>query len=203
MKKFHWDNDQSQALASIAEAFSNHEVALVPTETVYGLMCLYQDAEAEEKIFKIKERDSSKLLQVLISNTKQLASLDVQSFPALEALADAFWPGPMTIILEDSEGRTHGARIPDHPVPLAIIDHLNKPLAATSANLSGQDPALTFQQALDEIPSLPAIGIDSGACEIQSSSTVLKLSENSFTILREGPISEQDIREKISTYLKE
>ena len=203
MKTFNWDSDQAQALSSVAGAFANHEVALVPTETVYGLMCLYQDTEAEQKIFKIKERDSSKLLQVLISDTKQLAELDVKSFPALEALSEAFWPGPMTIILEDSEGRTHGARIPDHPVPLAIINHLNKPLAATSANISGEAPALHFQQAVDEIPSLPAIGIDSGPCEIQSSSTVLKLSENSFTILREGPISEQDIRDKISDYIKE
>lgn len=203
MKKFQWENDKEEALQLICEAFENQQVALVPTETVYGLMCLYQDRQAEDKIFKIKKRDTSKLLQVLVSDIQQASSLGIKSFPALEALAEKFWPGPMTIILEDDSGLTHGLRIPDHPVPLAILNKLGKPLAATSANLTGQKPALTLQEAIDEIPSLPYIGIDAGPCSIQSSSTVLKLSETSYTILREGPITENEILEVIKTYIKE
>jgi L-threonylcarbamoyladenylate synthase len=123
------------------------------------------------------------------------------------ALAEEFWPGPLTIVLAKSSdlsdlvtagGPSVGVRVPDHPVALALLTEVGTPIVATSANLSGQPPALTARGAIDAVGSSVAVVLDSGRCEIGVPSTVVDVTTDPPTIPRHGAISDADIHRVIS-----
>lgn len=167
-------------------------VLLVPTETVYGLVCDAAHEAARAKIYEMKRRPASKLLTLFFASREAAET----AFPAMpetaKRFAAAFCPGPVTLIVPDGDAFT-GFRIPDHPALLKLLAAYGRPLASTSANLSGQPPAHTVDEALASLAIPPDGVLDGGAIPPDSSaSTVIKVErDGAWSILRPGPVSEE------------
>jgi L-threonylcarbamoyladenylate synthase len=182
------------------------EVIAIPTETVYGLAGNAESDEAISRIFEAKGRPSDNPLIVHISKREQLDGL-VSSVPAnAEKLMDAFWPGPLTIVLPKgdkvSEKVTAGlstvaVRMPDHPVALALIEASSVPLAAPSANLSGKPSPTTANHVYEDLKNrIPGI-VDGGSTGVGVESTVVECVDNYVTILRPGGVTLEDLEKVV------
>ena len=172
-------------------------VLIVPTETVYGLICPWEDEEARKKIYDLKHRSPTKLFAAFVpdvSVAEQLCGRELP--PAAKRLADKFMPGAITLIVPDQNGATFGFRIPDHPFIMDLLKYYKGAVASTSANLSGEPPALDLPTALRTIDGAPAGAVDGGALPEDSvPSTIIQVTaENQVKIIRTGLISEQKIR---------
>ena len=170
----------------------------IPTETVYGLAANALDGATVKKIYAAKGRPSDNPLIVHISQFSQLAPLVREVPEAAKELADAFWPGPLTIILpksglvpqETSGGlSTVAVRCPSHPTARAVIDAAGVPLAAPSANLSGKPSPTTFRHVQEDLTGRVDALLDGGDCAVGVESTVLTLAEGTPRILRPGGIT--------------
>ena len=171
---------------------------LVPTETVYGLVCSWEDALARERIFQAKKRAENKPFQMLVSSVAMVKSQGGMISNITEKVVQAFCPGPITIVIPTENGQTIGFRIPEHDFILRLIESHMTPLAGTSANLSGEPAALYPLQALSELKLMPDVVVDYGSIPADSlPSTVLKINGSSLEILREGPISLEEIKRAV------
>ena len=169
-------------------------VLLLPTETVYGLVCRWDDENAQKRIFRIKGRNENKPFQMMLSSIEQLKNLRVNVFSNAKKLTKAFCPGPITILIPHN-GAKIGYRIPDHPFFQDILSAVGEPLAATSANLSGEPVALSVSAATANLKGVVDIVVDAGVLPANvKASTVVDLTEDSFSIIRNGPITEQQIK---------
>lgn len=174
------------------------EVVGMPTETVYGLAANALDGAAVAKIFLAKGRPQDNPLIVHIADKEQLSTLARMVPEGARKLADAFWPGPLTIILpkaacipdEVSAGLdTVGIRLPSHPVARALIREAGVPLAAPSANLSGRPSTTTSGHVMEDLGGkIPAI-VEGGPCAVGVESTVVSLAGNVPRLLRPGGVS--------------
>ena len=184
----------------------NGGVAAIPTDTVYGLAAACDDEQAVERIFRIKGRSYQLAIPLLIDGPDMVERY-VASLPeSFRALARAFWPGPLTMIMRKSAhvsdrltaGRdTVGLRVPGHWLPRYISKSLDKAITGTSANLSGS-PSLTTAKAVEErLGSAVDLIVDGGASGEPVSSTVVDLSGGAPSILREGKITLDDIQHAI------
>ena len=194
--------DQANALDKAAAALEQGAVIGVPTDTVYGLVCLYNDAAAIDRLFAAKERPSQKALPVLLGDAEQ-ASAVVRSArqTAAQALIERYWPGPLTLVLParshlppalTAAGETVGVRLPAHPFLRALARRVG-PLASSSANRSGQPPCATAPAVLAQLDGRIPLLIDAGPALLAQSSTVLDLSGPQPKLLREGPIGLQQL----------
>ena len=176
----------------------------LPTETVYGLAGDATNNQAVSAIYALKKRPTFNPLICHFSNIDQIADYCIMH-PQLPELAAQFWPGPLTVILKRKPSPisplvfagldTLAIRIPDHPVALELIECLERPLAAPSANPSETISPTTAEHVLHafaEAPQLAAV-LDGGPCRIGVESTILDLSQKSPIILRPGAISHDDL----------
>ncbi len=164
-------------------------VILVPTETVYGLVCRAEDAEAIQRIYDLKDRDRSKPLAWFIADWRKLETYGVKTAGLPQKLAERFCPGAITIIAPVRSGGTIGFRTPDHPLILELLRRIDLPLASTSANLSGHPNALTVTDALAELSGEVDLAIDGGAIAPDAqASTVVDATGNIPRILRQGAL---------------
>ena len=163
-------------------------LVIVPTETVYGIACDPAVPGALEKLVAAKGRDGNKPIARLAADTEQVKAASKHWNSGLQALAEAYWPGPLTLVLETSNDWT-GFRVPDHPVALALAKRCNL-LALTSANPSGEPDTTTAQEALAVIAA--DLVLDSGPAQAGIPSTVVKADGSTLQCLREGslPFSE-------------
>ena len=178
-------------------------VVAIPTETVYGLAVLPNDA-ALERLIGAKRRSADKGVALLVDSIEQVRAVAVLS-PVAEMLADRFWPGTLTLVLPVRPDRrlpdlltggrtTIGVRLPDHAVPRQLARRLG-PIAVSSANLSGERDARTAQQVVATLGADIALVLDDGPVRGGVPSTVVAcLDDGSLQILREGAISEADVR---------
>ena len=193
---------QANALEEAAAALEQGAVIGVPTDTVYGLVCLYNDAAAIDRLFAAKERPSQKALPVLLGDAEQ-ASAVVRSArqTAAQALIERYWPGPLTLVLParshlppalTAGGDTVGVRLPAHSFLRALARRVG-PLASSSANRSGEPPCATPAAVLAQLDGRIPLLIDAGPAPLAQSSTVLDLSAPQPVLLREGPIGPQEL----------
>ena len=174
----------------------------VPTETVYGLAANGLDAAAVQRIYDVKGRPAVKPLSLMVHDAAWMERLCTGVPKAAKALAERFWPGPLTIILPAKSlipeivragGDTIGLRCPDHPDTLNLILEADLPLAAPSANPSGAPSPKTAGEVADYFTgSIEAI-IDGGACGIGTESTIVDLSHTPYRILRQGALPAEEV----------
>ena len=188
--------DSPQAIRQAILALRGGNVIAAPTETVYGLMALWQSDSARQEIYRLKHRPTDKRLQMLAPDVETAIRAGLKSNAVLQKIAHTFWPGPLTVIVEANDGDTIGLRIPNHPLILKLLRELGEPLAATSANLSGMPAAVTPSDAVANLDGRPALLIDGGKVTVTggASSTVVSIVGGAITILRQGPITLQDIQ---------
>lgn len=185
----------SDAPEKTAEALeSKQAVALIPTETVYGLACEWNDSNAIGKIKEMKGRTEEKPLQMLAESIDMAEKNGVELNNRQRRLVEKLTPGPITFVAKHKNiaDSSIGFRIPDNDLVRKTIAILATPLAATSANKTGQLPATTVENALESLYSHPDIVVDAGIIQGQPS-TVVDIRGNSPLILRKGPVSLKEI----------
>jgi len=167
------------------------ELIIVPTETVYGVAVRQDSPEAMARLYAAKGREGTKRLATF---TDSMASIQSSGVPVPDiaiCLADAFWPGPLTMVLPNAAGGWEGFRMPDHPVALAWLRALDFMPAVTSANRSGEPAACTAQEAWTALAPAVSLALDDGPSPQGVASTVVRVESNHLTILRAGPISRE------------
>ena len=189
-----------QAIADAAEIIRSGGLVAFPTETVYGLGANAMDAAAVEKIFSAKGRPTFDPLIVHISNLSEIERVVSSFSPAAQTLADAFWPGPLTLVLPKqpdlpdlvtSNLKTVAVRIPNHPVALALIEAAGVPIAAPSANRFGHTSPTTASHVFQDLAGHIDLILDGGSTSIGVESTILDLSTTPARILRPGGITRE------------
>lgn len=177
------------AASEVAELLNRKgAVALVPTETVYGLVAKVSDPEAYKRIFELKQRSSAKVLGWFVYDWRTLPQWGVCLEGLPEKLAEKYCPGPITIIAPCKDGSTLGFRSPDHPF-LRDLLKLTGPLYQTSANLSGHPDPKDVESALAELSGAPDAAVDGGRLpDDASGSTVVDASGTALKILRQGKL---------------
>ena len=198
MREQNRTNDIDQAVLAIRKG----DVVLVPTETVYGLACDATSIAAVQKIFELKQRPDNVSLPVMVESTDKALSLteNLECADRLLKLGSKFWPGPLTIVVPlglDSKllpfrkQSSIGIRCPGHNLLLNLLAETG-PLAVTSANLHGDKPVETPEEA-KAIFNNQITYIDGGRCQGKPS-TVVSVLDKEPILLREGPISLGEIK---------
>ncbi len=200
-----------ESLAVAAELLVRGGLVGMPTETVYGLAANAFNARAVERVFVAKQRPHWDPLIVHVSDATMLQRVVAEVSPVAQKLMDAFWPGPLTLLLPRhpdvplavTAGRDLvGVRMPAHPLALALIRAAGVPLAAPSANRFGHTSPTTAQHVLADLDGRISAVLDDGPCSIGVESTVLDPS--AMTLYREGGVSREQIervaRRAVSVY---
>jgi L-threonylcarbamoyladenylate synthase len=178
------------------------ELVALPTETVYGLGADALNPDAVAKIFAAKGRPSDHPLIVHLADASQIMTWAREVPKDAIALARAFWPGPLTLILKRDESvpdlvtggqDTVGLRVPNHPVALELLRAFGSGVAAPSANRFGRISPTTAAHVRQELGERVALILDGGACAVGLESTIVDLSRGVPVILRPGAIGADDI----------
>ncbi|HEX9798092.1 MAG TPA: L-threonylcarbamoyladenylate synthase [Anaerolineales bacterium] len=188
--------DEPQAIDHAVALLCEAALVAFPTDTVYGLAAAIDQPRAINRLFEAKGRPEEKAVPVLLADRSQLDRVASQVAQPVLRLAEAFWPGPLTLIVpkaddlpaELSSLPTIGVRVPDHPVALALL-RATGPLAVTSANRSGRPDCLTAGAVKDQLDGLIELIVDGGLTPGGRPSTVAAMEDTELRVLREGPIS--------------
>lgn len=167
-------------------------VVLVPTETVYGLVARAGDKAAQERIFALKKRSTSKLLGWFTADWRKLDKYGVVLDGLPEKLAGCYCPGALTIIAPCKDGSTQGFRVPDSPLLLKLLSEIDEVLVQTSANASGEPDARSCDEALAQLDGEVDLAVDGGAIsgEVRGS-TVVDATGKRIKVLRQGAVDLQ------------
>ena len=206
------DGTQKEDLAQAAHLLRIGEPVAFPTDTVYGLGANAQDEAAVQKIYHAKGRPSDKPLILLIHDKAQLSQFANHISDTAQTLMDAFWPGPLTLIFPLLEGTvsaavtrgktTIGVRMPNHAVALALLELANVPIAAPSANLSGNPSPTTATQVAADLDGRIAAIVTGSVCNIGEASTIVDVCGDVPVILRQGAISAMQLEEVLRIPIK-
>jgi L-threonylcarbamoyladenylate synthase len=190
--------DEPAAIHAAAAAILAGEPVAFPTETVYGLGANALDASAVARVFAAKERPAFDPLIVHLPDAAQVGRYAVHADaddPRVSALAEAFWPGPLTIVLRKrpvirgivTAGLgTVGLRVPDHPVAHALLVAAGVPIAAPSANRFGRVSPTRAGHVVGQLHGRIGIVLDGGPCRVGVESTVVLLADGAAILLRPG-----------------
>ena len=182
------------AIRRAADLLRAGELVIVPTETVYGVAARADSPSALAKLYAAKGRDEAKRVAYFAGGLAAVRAAGAQVEEIAERLAAAFWPGPLTLVLPNGAGGWDGFRVPDHPVALAWLRELGDVApAVTSANRSGQPPALTAPDAWAALAPHVALALDAGPVAVGAASTVVKIAAGGIEILRPGPVGRADL----------
>lgn len=180
-------------------ALKNHNSVALPTDTVYGLAVLYGDLKDLQHLKDLKDRDANKPIPFMVNGIEMMESI-AQVDERTKKIVETFLPGALTLVLPIAKtldktytnGKdTIAIRIPDEPFILEVIERLNAPLLVSSANQSGQPAALSVEQVQEQLPDVDVIV--SGQCARQQASTIVDCTKEELVILREGPISIEEL----------
>ncbi|MDX1949352.1 MAG: L-threonylcarbamoyladenylate synthase [Rickettsiales bacterium] len=183
----------------IAECLYNGEVIIIPTETVYGIACDARNNEAVKKIYQIKGRNFDKPLQVMVSRLETAENF-LEFDERAKEYAKKYLPGALTMVLKKKENSnlspflnnnndTLGLRIPNHKTLLEMLDLIDFPIAATSANLSGGKDNTSCEEAMEALKDTEIQNaLDGGKCIFSKPSTVADFTSKEIRIIRQGDL---------------
>ena len=192
----------SRGIAKAADVVAEGDLVVLPTDTVYGIGCDAFDAEAVSALLAAKGRGRAMPPPVLVPHVRTLEGIAAGITADIRALAEAFWPGALTIITRSMPtlrwdlGETNGTvalRMPLHPVALELLERTG-PMAVSSANLTGHDAALTCQQAQDMLGDSVAVYLDGGPAELGVASTIVDCTAPVPRVVRQGAVALEDLR---------
>jgi len=176
-----------------------------PTDTVYGIGAAAGDDAAVRRLFAVKGRSPDKALPLLLADTSDAARVaDVTSLA--RALADRFWPGALTIVMRKAPsyrslalagGETVALRVPNHDLVRAIVRMLGEPLTGTSANRADAPPPVSAAEVAFQMADMVDLIINGGLCRARVESTVVDITHDIPEVLREGPVSREEIEEAV------
>lgn len=192
------------AITRALQVLQRGGMVAIPTDTVYGLAVTASSAVGIERLFQAKDRETTKAIAVLIGEINQLEQVAATVSPTARRLVERFWPGPLTLVVPRhpslpenlSPLPTVGVRMPAHELALALL-RKSGPLATTSANLSGGSNPLTAQDVLTQLEGRIELVLDAGRTPGGVPSTVVDCTTPSLRILREGPLSLEQLQQAL------
>lgn len=184
------------------ETLTQGGVVVYPTDTVYGVGCRIDDDAAVRRLFVLKGRPHTEALPVLLADVAQLDQYARDVPPAARRLVSRFWPGALTVVVRRSErvpslvaggGPTVALRIPNHPVPRALVRAVGVPIVGTSANTHGMPSPVTAQLAVYDLGDRVDLVLDGGRVPGGRESTVVDVTSQSPRVVRQGAIPAKEI----------
>ena len=195
------ETQRSTGIASAASAVKSGKLVVLPTDTVYGVGADAFDPAAVAALLAAKGRGRDMPVPVLVGSWQTIDGLAFAVPDAARELIRAFWPGALSIVvtqapslkwdLGDSRG-TVMVRMPLHPVAIELLRDVG-PMAVSSANISGSPPAITADEARRQLGELIEVYLDAGPSQQQAASTIVDLTGASPRILRDGPVTADEI----------
>lgn len=191
-----------ESLALGAKLLAEGKIFALPTETVYGIAASAYNGEAVRNIFLAKGRPQDNPLIVHVSDMEMVSQLARFVSEDAKKLADAFWPGPLTMILPRSDRVAEevcagldsvGIRMPSHPAAREIIRQSGLPFAAPSANLSGSPSPTNAQDVFADMEGRLPLILDGGDCQVGVESTVVSMLEDTPVLLRPGYVTKEQM----------
>ncbi|WP_372624926.1 L-threonylcarbamoyladenylate synthase [Arsukibacterium sp.] len=202
MKTLLLSSDSASDIKLCANFLQNGQLVAVPTETVYGLAADAANPEAVKAIFAAKGRPANHPLIVHVPDKKAIGQWAKNVSNAGFALADAFWPGPLTLLLQKADHvssvvtgglNTIGLRMPSHPALLTLLQQYQLSVAAPSANLYKKLSPTSASQVLATMHGRISAVLDGGVCQYGLESTIVDLTGSKPVIVRAGPVTAADI----------
>ncbi len=181
-----------------------------PTDTVYGLGADPLNEKAVARIYEVKNRPRNLPLPLLLADRSDLPQVALIVPEIAWRLAERFWPGGLTLVVRKNPlipdsitagGDTVAVRVPDHPVTIALIRGLGRPIVGTSANLSGKPSPVTAEDVREQLGNEVDLIVDGGRCPGGIESTVIDVSDASPAIIRVGAIPQEDIAKVCGPFL--
>lgn len=201
-KLYNWKNGiKEEELTDVINTLNNGGIVVFPTETVYGIAGSALSKLAIDKIYKAKNRPREKAINIMVAKKSDINKYAVIKSKIEQNIIDTYMPGPLTLILEkkDNFGRgftlsdnTIGIRIPDNEIAQAILERLDYPIIAPSANISGKESGVDANEIKDDFYNSVDIIIDGGRIENAEASTIVKVENEKVVVLREGKIKFQN-----------
>ena len=198
--------ENAEAFSAALKALQRGEVIVFPTETFYGLGADALSENSVERVVSLKGRNPDNPIAVIIADQEMLPQIVSEVPPVARKLIGRFWPGPLTLVLTAKKGLPAallnregkiGVRVSSHPVATQLSRELGRPLTATSANLSGKEPARTIQEVRSYFAGQIEIFLDGGTLRGKKGSTVVEVIHDQLRIMREGEISSKELEKWI------
>ncbi len=193
---------RDSAIATAARTVASGELVVVPTDTVYGIGCDAFDPAAVTDLLAAKGRGRDMPLPVLVGSWDTIEGLVNFVPPQMRTLIEAFWPGGLTLVVQhapslswdlgDARG-TVAVRMPLHPVALELLAQTG-PMAVSSANVSGQPPALTMAAAYEQLGQKVQVYLDGGPALVGVASTIVDVTSETPRVLRSGAVTVEELR---------
>jgi L-threonylcarbamoyladenylate synthase len=184
------------------ESLTHGEVIVFPTDTVYGVGCRIDNDGAVGRVYTLKNKPRTEGLPVLLADAAQLDQYARDVTAAARRLVGRFWPGALTLVVRRSErvpslvaggGSTVALRVPNHPVPRALVRAVGVPIVGTSANTHGMAAPATAQFAVFDLGDRVDLVLDGGRTPGGRESTVVDVTADAPKVLREGAIGSREI----------
>jgi len=205
-------DDSRDVVHRAVQALAEGRIVAFPTETVYGLAASALSEAAVGRLLAAKNRDASRPLALAVKSADEALDYAPGISPLGQRLARRCWPGPITLVIEDrhpeslitqlppavqqaiAPNGTIGLRVPAHQVLLDVLRLLAGPIVLTSANRAGEPDAVTAQQVVESMQDDVQLVMDDGRTRFGQPSSVVRVHENRFEVLRAGVVSEQTIK---------
>jgi L-threonylcarbamoyladenylate synthase len=197
------ENPDPAALRYAAAFIRRGELVAIPTDTFYGIAADPFNLSAVDQIYRVKGRPETRALPILVNTTTQAVALSRDVPYTFHRLAAKFWPGPLTLLVEASSGvplkvTAHTGNValrwPKSAIVNALIDLIKGPITGTSGNISGQPACASAIDLLEQMGDRLPLIIDAGATPGNLASTIVKLEGDDWAMMREGVITEQQIK---------
>ncbi len=197
---------RKEGIAAAIDAVRGGELIVIPTDTVYGVGADAFNPQAVGALLAAKRRGRDMPVPVLVGSRQTVQGLVTTLPVGARELMDAFWPGGLTLVVRHAPslawdlGKTAGTvalRMPLHPVALEVLAATG-PLAVSSANISGRPPARTAEQAYEQLDPRVATYLESGEVGESPPSTIIDLTGSTPKVLRQGPLSLEELRDVVA-----
>ena len=203
--------DMEDAVRQTVDALHDGNLVVLPTETVYGLAALASDANAVERLISLKGRQPGHPLPLAIAGLDSLYDFVPNLDGLALRLARRCWPGPVSLVLNVSDRSSDihrlpesvrraavlknsvAFRVPNHPLTLTVLGELNEPVVLTSANLTGQPAPTTIHEIVRSLGNGIDLFVDDGPTAVAKPSTMVAVSNDQYTILRDGAVKKETI----------
>ena len=199
-------NQTEEALSNATKILQSGGVIIYPTDTLYGLGANALNEDAILKIYKIKKQDRNKPISVIVKDIKMARKIACIDFK-IEKILNEIWPGPITVVLRKKDiisdiltgnGETVAIRISDNEFISALMEKIDFPITATSANISGENNLLKAEEIIEKFKKVkfaPNLFIDSGDIKNPTASTIIDLTTGIPKIIRAGIVGREEIKE--------
>lgn len=193
------DEPGLREIDAAAELLADGRLVAFPTETVYGIGCNAADPAALARLAEVKRRPPDKPFSIHIGRVDDITR-HADHVPAVgRKLVRRYWPGPLTIVFPTPDGRGVGLRMPSNQIALALLRRASVPVVAPSANRAGEAPAKSAREVADALGDDLDLILDGGATTLKEASTVLRVHDDGWEILRQGSITAEMIRRTLGT----